>query len=66
MANESSKPPKSIEAYGTTVEEAIQKALKELGVSRDRVVVKVVSEEKKGLFGMEGEKPAKIIVSLKE
>jgi len=66
MVSESSKPPKSIEAYGTTVEEAIQKALKELGVSRDRVVVKVVSEEKKGLFGMEGEKPAKIIVSLKE
>ena len=66
MVSESSKPPKSIEAYGTTVEEAIQKALKELGVSRDSVVVKVVSEEKKGLFGMEGEKPAKIIVSLKK
>ncbi|MDD3374180.1 MAG: Jag N-terminal domain-containing protein [Candidatus Omnitrophica bacterium] len=66
MPKESNKPAKSIEAYGTTVEEAIQKALKELKVERDRIIVKVVSEEKKGLFGMEGEKPAKIIVSLKE
>lgn len=66
MVNESTNNPKSIEAYGVTVEEAIQKALKELNVGRDSVVVKVVSEEKKGLFGMEGEKPAKIIVSLKE
>ena len=66
MENKLNKSSKSIEAYGTTVEEAIQKALEELGVGRDSVVIKIVSEEKKGLFGMEGEKPAKIIVSLKE
>ncbi len=66
MVNESTNNPKSIESDGATVEEAIQKALKELNVGRSSVVVKVVSEEKKGLFGMEGEKPAKIIVSLKE
>ena len=58
--------PKSIEVEGSTVEEAIKKALDYLKVSREDVTVKVVCEEKKGLFGMEGAKPAKIKVSLKE
>ena len=58
--------PRSIEVEGSTVENAINKAIKQLGVSRDEVTIKIVCEEKKGLFGMEGEKPAKIIVSLKE
>ena len=58
--------PKSIEVEGRSVEEAIQRALETLGVSRDEVTVKIVCEEKKGLFGMEGAKPAKIKVSLKE
>jgi len=56
----------SMEIEGRSVEEAIGKALKKLGVSREKIVVKVVSEEKKGLFGMEGEKPAKIKVALKK
>ncbi|HLF18906.1 MAG TPA: Jag N-terminal domain-containing protein [Candidatus Omnitrophota bacterium] len=60
------KRENSIEVEGKTVEDAIQKALAELGVTRDKIRVKVVSEEKKGLFGMEGEKPAKIKVSLKK
>lgn len=54
-----------LEFEGRTVEEAIQKALEELGVSRDEIVVKVLSEEKKGLFGMKGAKQAKISVQLK-
>ncbi len=57
---------KGIEVEGSTVEDAIEKALKLFGVSRDDIVVKVVCEEKKGLFGMEGEKPAKIKVTLRE
>ena len=57
---------KSIEIEGSTVEDAIKNALKLLKVSRDRIDVKIVCEEKKGLFGMEGAKPAKIKVSLKE
>jgi len=57
---------KSIEVEGSTVEEAVQKALKVLHASRDDVNVKVVCEEQKGLFGMEGAKPAKVMVSLKE
>jgi len=57
---------KSIEVEGNTVDEAIKKALELLKVSRDDITVKVVSEEKKGLFGMEGEKPAKIKVAIKK
>ena len=58
--------PKSIEVEGSTVEEAIKKGLEFLNVFREDVTVKIVCEEKKGLFGMEGAKPAKIKVSLKE
>ena len=57
---------KSIEVDGSTVEEAINKALSILKVSKEDVIIKVVCEEKKGLFGMEGAKPAKIKVTLKE
>ena len=57
---------KIIEVEGSTVEEAIKKALELLNVSRDDILVKIVSEEKKGLFGMEGAKPAKIKVTLKK
>ena len=58
--------PKNIEVEGSTVEEAIKKALKLLNVSREDITVRVVCEEKKGLFGMEGAKKAKIKASLKE
>ncbi len=57
---------KGIEIEGITVEEAIKKALQALNVSRDAIVVRIVCEEQKGLFGMEGAKPAKIKVTLKE
>ncbi|MDD5409606.1 MAG: Jag N-terminal domain-containing protein [Candidatus Omnitrophica bacterium] len=55
---------KSIEAEGKTVEEAIEKALKELKLPRNRVKIESLTEEKKGLFGMAGAKPAKIRVSV--
>lgn len=55
----------SIEVEGSTVEDAIKKAIDILKVSRNEISVKVVCEEKRGLFGMEGEKPAKIKVTLK-
>jgi len=58
--------PKNIEVEETTVEEAIKKAMDFFGVPRDEIEVKVVCEEKKGLFGMEGAKPAKIKVTLKK
>jgi len=56
----------SIEIEGKTVEEAIRNALKELKLPRNKVKIEVLSEEKKGLFGMAGAKPAKVRVSLRE
>jgi len=63
---QNNEPPKSVEVEGQTVEEAIKKATELFNVSREDLLVKVVSEEKRGLFGMEGAKPAKIKVSLKK
>ena len=53
----------TIEIEGKTVEEAIQKALKELKLPRHKIKIEVLSEEEKGLFGMAGARPAKIRVS---
>ena len=53
-----------IEIEGSTVKQAVSKALRTLKVSRDRVKIDILSEETKGLFGMTGEKPAKIRVSI--
>jgi spoIIIJ-associated protein len=58
------KPKTSIEIEGTTVEEAIKKALSELGLSRDKVKITILFEGVKGLFGMPGAKPAKIRVTI--
>lgn len=60
------KSKKTMEIEGANVEEAIKNAVEILNVSRDDIRVKVVCEEKKGLFGMEGAHPAKIKVFLKE
>ena len=57
---------KGIEIEGRTVNEAIEKAVKQFGLSKDQLSIKIVSEEKRGLFGMEGAKPAKIIVKPKK
>ncbi len=52
-----------LDIEGNTVEEAIEKALRELKLSRKNAKIQVLSEEKKGLFGMPGAKPAKVRVS---
>lgn len=54
-----------IEEEGRTTEEAMELALKKLGVTRDQVRVTVLYEAKKSLFGLIT-KPAKVRVSLKE
>ncbi|MFC1709736.1 Jag N-terminal domain-containing protein [Candidatus Omnitrophota bacterium] len=54
-----------IEVEAKTVHEAIEKALEILKVAREDIEVSVLSEEKKGLFGMEGAKLAKIRAALK-
>jgi spoIIIJ-associated protein len=53
------------EFEGKTVEEAIKKALQELGLSRDQVKIEILREEEKGLFGMPGATLAKIRVTKK-
>ncbi len=54
----------SIEVEDKTVEAAIKMALRELKLPRHKVKIKILSEEKRGLFGMAGAKPAKIRVSI--
>jgi spoIIIJ-associated protein len=55
----------AIEFEGNTIDDAINKAVKVLGVSKDKLEIKIVREEKRGLFGMEGAKSAKIKVTIK-
>lgn len=54
----------TIEAEGRDTKEAISTALKTLGVSKDRVKVQILSEEKKGLFGMKGVSQAKVRITI--
>lgn len=56
---------KSIEMIGKTVDEALEKALEELKVTRDRVDFEIIDEGSKGLFNFIGSKPAKIKVTVK-
>ena len=56
---------KSIEVEGKTVEEALNKALIELGKDRSMVDIEVLDPGSKGLFNVIGVKPAKIRVSSK-
>lgn len=53
---------KNLEISAKTVDEAIQQALKKLGVSREEVEVTVIKEGRPGILGMGAEK-AKIRVS---
>lgn len=57
---------KVIETTGKTIEEAVEKALRDLSVSIDKVDVEIIEEPTKGIFGFFGVKPAKIKVVLKE
>lgn len=56
----------SIEVEAKTIKEAIDIALCELHATKDMVDIKILSEEHKGLFGMEGHKLAKIKATLKK
>jgi len=56
---------KSIEVEGKTVEEALNKALIELGTNKNMVNIEILDPGSKGLFNVIGVKPAKIKVSKK-
>lgn len=53
---------KTIEIEDKTVDDAINAALEQLGVSRDQISVEILEEGTRGLFGI-GSKPAKVRVS---
>jgi len=57
---------RNLEFEGANVEEAVKKAIETLKISREEFEVKIVCEEKRGLFGMGGAKPAKILVIIKQ
>jgi predicted RNA-binding protein Jag len=54
-----------VEVEDITVQEAIKKALKQLNATKEDVLIKVLKEEQKGLFGMQGAEKAKIRATLK-
>ncbi len=56
----------TIEIKAITIEEAVKKALTMLNVKEQEVTIKVLNEEHKGLFGMQGAQLAKIRVTLKK
>ncbi|AWI14075.1 RNA-binding cell elongation regulator Jag/EloR [Caldifermentibacillus hisashii] len=49
---------KELTATGQTVEEAIEKGISQLKVSREKVDIKVIDEGKKGIFGIFGSRLA--------
>lgn len=57
---------KSIDMTGKTVDEAIQKALEQLNLTKDEVEINIVDEGSKGFFNLIGSKPAKVNVTVKE
>lgn len=57
---------KPIEVEAKTTREAITIALARLNAKKEDVEIKILREEHKGLFGMEGAEPAKIKVTLKK
>lgn len=58
--------PGSIEATGKTIEQALHKALKELGAHAEDVDIEILAESQSGLRGLFGGKSVRIRVSLRE
>lgn len=57
---------RAIEKTNRNREAAIEEALRELGVSRDQAVIEILEEEKEGILGIFGARPAKVRVTVKE
>lgn len=57
---------KFIEEIGKTIDEAVDKALKELDATRDEVEVDVLEEPSRGIFGLIKVRPARVKVTLKD
>ena len=57
---------KTVRAEGKTTTEAIEKGLKELGVSKDKVKIKVLEEEKRSFYSILSPRVVKVELTLKE
>jgi len=55
-----------LEVTGKTIEEALDKALRELNVTKEDVDIDVIEHPSRGFLGFIGTKPAKIKVTLKD
>lgn len=57
---------RSVESSGKTIEQALQKALKDLDAGPEDVDIEIISESQGGLLGIFGQKSVKIRVTLRE
>lgn len=57
---------KTVRKEGKTTTEAIEKGLKELGVSKDKVEIKVLEEEKRSFYSILSPRVVKVELTLKE
>lgn len=56
---------RSVEKSGKTVEEAVQDALKDLGLSQDEVDIEILEEPSRGILGLVGQRLARVKVTEK-
>ena len=56
---------KFVEVTGKSVNEAIENALKELNITKDRAIIDIIEEGSKGFLSLIGNKPAKVKVTVK-
>lgn len=57
---------KTVRAEGKTTTEAIEKGLKELGVSKEKVDIKILEEEKRSFYSILAPRVVKVELTLKE
>src|SRR2546423_1113252 len=57
-----SAPQDAVEATGKNVDEAVSRALEQLGLRREQVEISVVSEGRSGILGV-GAQPARVLVT---
>ena len=57
---------KELEISGKNIEDAIEKGLQELNCKKEDVEIKVLDEGTKGLFGLMGAKPARVLLTIKD
>jgi spoIIIJ-associated protein len=57
---------KEIEVKGKDIDDAVNKGLKNLGLTREQVEIKILDEGKSGLFGLMGSSPAIVKLIIKD